>query len=252
MPSGAAALRISERTLLLTTFFFIFTVVSFERYATEQLLPLLLFPLSLGIFLSVPVAPLLKRLSLALPFVLLIALGNPFFDRAPLPFLEWKIARGWFSFVSIQLRFLLTVSSTLVLVCAIGVAGVTRALAELKIPPAFIWQLTLLNRYVALLAAESASVRRAHALRGRRITLGNFPQLAAQLLARCYQRSERIGWAMLCREYSPRLNVQVCAPARPLRLPDILFLAGWGAFFLSTRCFNLPLHLGACFLRALS
>ena len=249
VPSDIPIRRVSERFLLLTTFFFIITVVSFDRYATGQLFPLLVFPLSLGILSSVPATPILRRLLFAIPFALFIGVWNPVFDRTPVFFMGIEVARGWFSFFSIQIRLLLTVSSTLILTGIIGFTGFNRALLELKIPAPFVSQLMFLNRYIEVLVEESRSIQRAYLLRYKRITVGSFAPLMGQLLVRTYHRSERIERAMLYREYSPYSNARVCASSPPLPLWDVLFLAGWGIFFLSARYINLPLLLGDYFLR---
>lgn len=243
--------RVSDRFLLLTTFFFIITVVSFDRYAMGQLFPLLLFPLSLGILSSVPAIVFLRRLIFAIPFALFIGIWNPIFDRTPIFFMGVEVARGWFSFFSIQIRLFLTISSTLILTGIIGFTGFNRALLELKIPAPFVSQLMFLNRYIEVLVEESRSIQRAYMLRCRRITVGSFAPLMGQLLVRTYHRSERIERAMLCREYSPHSHIKACTSSPLLSLLDILFLAGWGFFFLSARYINLPLLLGECFFRVL-
>ena len=241
--------RVSDRILLLTTFFFILTVVSFDPYAVGQLFPLLIFPLSIGALSAMPAIPILRRLIFAIPFVFFIGIWNPIFDRTLVPFMGIEMARGWFSFFSIQIRLLLTVSSTLILTGIIGFTGMNRALLELKIPAAFVSQLMFLNRYMEVLVEESRSIQRAYVLRCKRITMGSFGPLMGQLLVRTYYRSERIERAMLCREYTPYFSIRAGASPAPLSPLDALFLTGWGVFFLSVRCIHIPLLSGEVFLR---
>ena len=249
VPSDTPIRRIADRILLLTTVLFIITVVSFDPYAVGQLFPLLIFPLSIGILSAIPAIPILRRLILAIPFAFFIGIWNPVFDRVAVPFMGLDIARGWFSFFSIHIRFLLTVSSTLILTGAIGFTGINRALSALKIPAAFVSQLMHLNRYMEVLVEESRSIQRAYVLRCQRITMGSFAPLMGQLLVRTYYRSERIERAMRCREYTPSFSTRTDTSSAPLSPLDALFLTGWGIFFLSVRCIHVPLLSGEFFLR---
>jgi len=240
---------LDPRIKLVTTALFVLAVVSFDKYTLSALLPFALFPLALFVRADLPAAQILKKLWLALPFVLFIGIFNPWFDQRPLLQLgPLTITGGWVSFASIMLRSVLTVTAALTLIATTSFTGICMAMEKLGCPRVFALQLLFLYRYLFVLIEEATRLIRARALRsfhGRGRELKVFGSLLGQLLLRSLERAQRIHLAMQCRGFDGEIRMR-----KPLgiRSRDLVFLFGWAAFFAAARTWNLPQQLGSLFL----
>jgi cobalt/nickel transport system permease protein len=246
LAGGSSAIhRLDPRAKVVTALAFVVTVVSFGKYEVSALLPLALYPVALMAAAGLPPVPLLKRLMLAAPFVLMVGLFNPLFDRVPVAHVgPVVLSGGVVSFISILIRFVLTVMAALILVATTGFHGVCHGLGELGVPRVFVVQLLFLYRYIFVLTDEAAHMVRAHAARAvgtRGLSMHTFGTLSGQLLLRALSRAERVHAAMSCRGFDGRVRL-----ARRLRIgaPEAAFVLGWGAFFLLARLCNLSQLLG--------
>jgi cobalt/nickel transport system permease protein len=244
--------RRDPRAKLLVTLLFIVTLVSFDRYRLGAMLPLALYPAVLAAEGLVPARTLWRTLCLAAPFAVLVALANPYFDRAPLLTLGGvEIAAGWVSFGTIVLRVALSVAAGVVLVGGTGMHALCAALARLGAPRVFTAQLLLMHRYVFVLADEAVRLQRAYALRaspGRRLPLALYAPLLGQLLLRAFDRAQRVHAAMLARGFDGQLRL---AESCRWQRRDTAFTALWTAYFVLVRRFDLPQALGTMITGAL-
>ena len=237
------------RALLLVALACIVTTVSFERHTVSALLPLALFPAALAIRAQLPWQLLSRALLLAAPFVLMVGLFNPLFERQTMLWLAgWPISGGWLSLLSILLRAALTISTALVLVASTGMPALCNALTHLRVPPALTLQLWLLYRYLFVLGAEASRMDTARRLRAGtqpQASLATWAALLGQLLLRSVDRAQRLHQAMLARGFAGQL------PGVPMRwnAADTVFVAGWCLFFVAVRAWDLPLLLGTWLLR---
>lgn len=230
---------------LLTTVIFLTVVASFSKYEVSGLFPMFFYPMALIILGELPLSPILHRVVLAMPFVIFIGIFNPLLDRIPFmqigPFL---ISGGWFSFLSILLRFLLAVTAALILVATTGIDAIGRALLQLKVPRVFVIQLLFMYRYLYVLFEEFIRTLRAYSLRsfqGEGIRPKVWGSLLGQLLLRTIDRAQRIYQAMLCRGFDGEIRL-----VRQDKLvgTDIVYFIGWSAFFIAARLVNIPQWLG--------
>jgi len=241
----SAVHRLDPRAKLVTTLIFIVTVVSFDRYTISALLPLALYPVVLIILADLPPSYLLRKLLLAAPFAVCVGIFNPLLDHSPqLQLGAMTISGGWLSFVSILLRFTLSVTAALVLIATTSFTGVCLALERLGAPRAFVLQLLFLHRYLFVLVEEGTRLVRARALRSFRSRghgLRVFGHLIGQLLLRTLDRAQRIHMAMLCRGFDGEIRM-----TRHLRIgrAELCFVVGWSSLFLLLRLVNLPQLLG--------
>jgi len=242
--------RLDSRAKLLVTLLFILAVVSCNRYAVTALLPFFLFPLVVTIRANFPVALILKKVVLVLPFVLLIGSANPFFDQTPLySFGAYTISGGFISLVSLVLRAVLTVSAAVLLVATTGFVEICGALEQFGMPQALVTQLFFMYRYLFVLAEDVVMTSRARQLRSfgsKGMGWRPFASLLAHLLLRSWQRAERIHTAMLARG-----GGWVFRQKQPFHFGsrELLFVAGWGGLFVALRLVNLPLLLGELLIR---
>ncbi|MBF0103448.1 MAG: cobalt ECF transporter T component CbiQ [Desulfobacterales bacterium] len=237
--------RLDPRAKLITTLIYIVMVISYDKYSVSALIPFFIYPLvqiSLG---DLSVKYILKKVLLVSPFAVFIGIFNPLLDRDIL-FQIWNIniSGGWISFFSIMLRFVLTVSSCLILIALTGFNGVCTAIGKLGVPKVFVVQLLFLYRYIFVLTDQSVRMVRAKSLRSfnsNTMDFKTFVSLVGHLLLRTMDRAQRIYLAMCCRGFDGYVPM-----IRPLKMGyrEIGFTLGWSVLFILLRYFNLPLNLG--------
>ncbi|MBU2574251.1 MAG: cobalt ECF transporter T component CbiQ [Elusimicrobia bacterium] len=237
--------RLDPRAKLLTTFLFIVSVVSFNKYEVSALVPFCLYPVFLVAAGKLPAGYLVKKILLVSPFAVLVGVFNPALDRQILFQLgPLGISGGWVSFLSILARFALTVSAALALLSITGINSVCEALLRCGVPKPFVVQLLFLNRYIFALTGEAERMSRARSLRTFRpaaVSFRVFIQLIGNLLLRTMDRAERVYRAMLCRGFDGHIRV---VRFSKIGRREIAFTLGWSVFFSVFRFVNIPLMLG--------
>lgn len=218
--------RLDPRTKLLATLAFIVTVISFPKYEISGLLPFFLFPVLLFTLSDIPVKFILRKVLLVSSFAFFVGIFNPLLDRQIIyVFSSFTISRGWVSFLSIMLKFVLTITSALLLIATTSFPGICHALQKLGMPGIFVAQLLFLYRYIFVLAEEAMRVVRARDMR----SFGNkgkgmktFVSLIGTLFLRTIERAERVYLAMLSRGFTGEIH-----PSRThsFSVTDAAFLA---------------------------
>jgi len=197
--------RLDPRIKLITTLLFLFTVISFPKYEVVALLPFFLFPAVIMTAGDIPLSLILKKVAIVSPFAAFIGIFNPLLDNAQVAVLPGvTLAAGWFSFASIILKFLLTVSAALLLIATTSFPTVCHALRRLGLPAIFVSQLLFLYRYIFVLGEEAMRIVRARDMRSyghKGAGIRIFAQIIGVLLLRTMERSERIYFAMLARGF---------------------------------------------------
>jgi cobalt/nickel transport system permease protein len=230
---------------LLTTGVYLIVVVSFDRYEISSLLPLIFYPVFICAWAELPMKEVLKRIAWAMPFVIGIGIFNPLFDKQIIEFMGITISRGWLTFLSIVIKCVLTVAAGVLLMATTGMERLGMALRMIRVPRVFVLQLLLTYRYISLLMGELARMLRAYALRSpeqKGIKAGAWGPFAGSLLLRSFDRAQRVYAAMCLRGFAGEYHTGAMAG---WSIRDTGFLAGWSAFFLMARCYDLPLLLGS-------
>jgi cobalt/nickel transport system permease protein len=237
--------RLDPRAKVITALAFIVTVVSYDKYDLSGPMPLFIYPVALVAVGNLPPGYLLGKLLLASPFALIIGIFNPLLDRSIVMQIgPAHISGGWISYVSILLRFFLTLSAALILISTTGFNSVCLALGRMKVPQSLTVQFMLLYRYVFVLANEASRTLRAWSLRSvlrKRMPLKVFASVVGQLLIRAIDRAQRVHMAMLSRGFDGEIRL-----LRPLTFgaTDLFFVLGWTGFCVLSRAYNLPQLLG--------
>lgn len=196
--------RLDARAKVVVALAFVVAVMSFDRYAVAPLLPFFAFPVLVAVWAGLPLALVARKVALVVPVALLIALPNPFFDRAAaLDIAGVQVAAGWVSLVSIVLRALLAAAAAVTLVAVTGFPALCGALERLGMPNVLAVQLNFLHRYLTVLGEEALRMTTARELRGdgRRLSLRDHGTLVGRLLVRTWDRAERIHLAMRARGF---------------------------------------------------
>jgi len=232
--------KIDPRAKLITVLFFILTVVSFDKYALSMLVPFIFFPVYLLTAGNIPVIYIVKKIIYVSPFALMIGVFNPLFDQAVLITIgNMGVSGGWISFLSIMMRFALTVSTALALIACTGFNNICFALNRLGAPKIFAVQLLFLYRYIFVLAEEAAKMVRARNLRsfnGKGKGIRSYGPLLGNLLLRTINRAERIHLAMVCRGFDGKIRI---LKKYKFGLKEVLFVVVWISLFLLFRFVNI-------------
>ena len=228
--------RLDPRVKLCVTLLFLLTVISFSKYEIFALLPFFLFPVLLMTLGEIPFMFIFKKVLLVSPFAVFIGIFNPLLDSGQISIVNgYTISAGWLSFISILLKFTLTVSTALLLVATTSFPGVCHALRQLGLPSIFVSQLFFLYRYIFVLMEETVRIVRARNMRsfgdrGKGIKI--FVRIAGTLFLRTVQRAERVYNAMLSRGFQGDM------PALKhfqFKTGDMIFAATVAAFLLIFR-----------------
>ncbi|MCJ7596797.1 MAG: cobalt ECF transporter T component CbiQ [Desulfobacterales bacterium] len=236
---------LDPRVKVVVTLTFIVAVVSFGKHEVSGLMPFFIYPAVLVALADIPVRYLFRKLLIVSPFALMIGLFNPFLDREILVNLgPIGLSGGWISFISIMLRFALTVGAGLILIACTGFNAICHALEKMGAPRVFVIQLLFLYRYLFVLTEEASRMVRARALRsfpGKGMGMRIFGYLVGHLLLRTLDRAHRIHLAMLSRGFDGEIRI-----LRPMRLGmrDLTFLLGWSGLIVAMRFYDLPRLLG--------
>lgn len=237
--------RIDPRAKLMTTFLFILTVVSFGKYTLLALIPFFIYPIFLISAGGVPLMYIFKKILLVSPFAVLLGIFNPIIDRGIIAHAgSISISAGWISFVSMLIRFILTVSAALLFVALTGFNTVCEALTNFGVPRPFVVQLLFFYRYLFVLTDEARRMERARSLRSFHagaMRYKTFIFITGHLLLRTLDRAERMYRSMCCRGFDGHIRMVKSLKAG---WRDFAFVAGWLFLFVIFRFNNVPLRLG--------
>ena len=232
--------RLDPRTKVIATLLFIVTVVSFSKHEIMGLLPFFLFPVLVFSLGNIPVWLILKKVLLVSPFAAFIGIFNPVFDTEPMVTVSGiAVSGGWISFLSVMLRFFLTMTSVLLLIATTSFPGICHALRRLGMPELFTSQLLFLYRYLFVLVEEGMRMVRARdmrSFRGKGQDVRVFVSLVGTLFLRTMERAERIYHAMLSRGFTG--SMRFVRTVR-FRVTDFVLLAAVAAVLYAFRVYDI-------------
>ncbi len=242
---------LDPRVKILVSFAFILFVVSLPKYELSALTPFFIYPVFLLTAGGIPFNAIAKKVLFISPFAVFIGIFNPLLDTAVvMQVFSWSVTGGWISFFSIIVKFILTVSTALLLIAVTSFPGICESLERLRLPKIFVIQLLFLYRYLFVLLQESLTMIRAREARsfgkkGREIK--TFIRLISVLLIRSVERAERIYQAMVSRGFRGEIRV---LKKHKLGYYDILFAAISIAMFYIFRNYDVVNFIGSGLSRA--
>jgi len=243
--------RLDPRVKLVATLLFLFTVISFSKYEISGLLPFFIFPMLLMTIGEIPFMLIFKKILLVSPFAVFIGIFNPLLDSGQIIVGQGlTISAGWISLLSILLKFVLTVSTALLLLATTSFPGVCHGLRQLGLPSLFVSQLSFLYRYIFVLMEETMRIVRARNIRsygkqGKGMKV--FVRIVGTLFMRTVERAERIYFAMLSRGFHgdmPSLK------RFHIKIADVVFGVSVFTFLYVFRFYPVTQILGEFFQRA--
>ena len=216
--------RLDARVKVAATLLFVVMVVSYPKYEVLSLMPFFLFPVLMVSLGDLPALFLVRKVLVVSPFAVCIGILNPLFDPGTVTVLGTTLSAGWISFLSILVKFALTISAALILIATTSFPGVCGALRRFGVPALFVSQLLFLYRYLFVLLEETLRIIRARELRsfgGRGREAKVAVRIIGSLFLRTVERAERIYRAMLSRGFAGDIPV---LRRRGMEAADALFL----------------------------
>lgn len=243
--------QLDARAKLISSVAILMAIVSQDSYAIAALLPLCLYPMVMLVTAEIPVRFMLPKLLLALPFIMLLGILNPFLD-ATVWLTPWGsyVSAGWLSLLSIMLRLLLCVSIAILLLATTGIQRIVAGLQRLAVPNVLTTQIYLLYQFFFIIAQELLVMLNAYQLRHinrqSAIPLQRYQQLLISLFHKTMQRCSRIYQAMLARGFSGELKQFTTTR---WSLLDTVWTLFWCAYGLLCSLYNLPSALTQILMR---
>lgn len=216
-------------------------LISFSRYAVWELAPMAVLPLAMLMLGRVPLWFALRRVLILSPFVAMLCLASPFYDRSPavLALGPWPLALtgGWLTAIDIFVKFTLGILALTAMMCTTPFSLLLEAMRRMKMPRLLVMQLGFLYRYLFVLLDEAMRIRRGRDFRGAALAparrrLAAVGGIVGSLFVRTLERSDRIHVAMCARGYQgePRNLYHLHYHAG-----DFVFLAVVAAYLVACR-----------------
>jgi len=233
--------RLDARAKLAAVLAYSVVLIGFDRYATAALAPMAALPLAMLWFGGVPVRFALRRAAMLCPFLLMLALVCPIYDRSAhdTAFGPWQgtLAGGWLTAANIAIKFVLGILALTALTSTTRFALLLEALRRFGAPRAIVAQLGFLYQYLFVLIDEAMRMRRARDFRGAALApvgrrLAAAGGVVGTLFIRALDRSERIQTAMAARGYRGELH---CLGQLRFAASDAAFLLAVAAYLAACR-----------------
>jgi cobalt/nickel transport system permease protein len=200
----------NHRVSLVLLLLFVLFVISVNKHDITAGIIYAIFPVLLITAGRLPILPILKRLALISPFVLVMAAANPLMD--PAPYIRVNtivISSGMVSGIVILVKSLVTISAVLAFTLSVPFYRICEVLRDFRVPNVFITQLALLYRYSFLLVEEAMAMQKARNLRSfgkKGKDLFTTARLIGALLLRTNSKAERIYRGMIARGFNGELT----------------------------------------------
>ena len=228
--------RIDGRVKFLTVVIFTAFVLSLPPGSFTVLTCYAVGPFTVLVLGKIPLKFVFRQILLISPFILVLALSCPFYDRTAAavalgPFV-WHISAGWLRCFAILGKFIVTMMALIALVSTTRFADLLVAMQKLGTPKILIVQLGFLYRYIFVLIDKAHHILRARAVRKlRRLAPSRELKVAASMIGSLFVRSidtaERINIAMQARGFSGTWPATARLKLRPA---DFIFAAIAAAF----------------------
>jgi len=224
-------------------------LISFNRYCVSVLVPMAILPAVMLWIGRIPVWFAVRRVIILSPFIVMLCLASPLYDRAGMPAAfgpwEFRVTGGWLTAADISLKFTLGILALTALVCTTPFAMLLEGMRRMHMPRLLAMQLGFLYRYLFVLIDEGMRIRRGRDFRGssrapvsrRLLAVGS---IVGSLFVRTLERSDRIHVAMCARGYRGEPH---SLSRLKFTLSDAAFLAGVAVYLLACR-WAYPMILG--------
>lgn len=213
---------------LIVTVLYIVTVVSIGKYNLTSLILLGIYPVILFIAGELSFFTAVKKTRLILPFIMVIGIFNPIFDRELLFYIgKLPVTSGMMSMITLIIKGFLTVFASYLLIATTTIEKICYALRLIHIPEIIVTQILLNYRYISVLLQETNRLTQAYALRApnqKGINIKAWGPLAGQLLIRSIDRAQVVYDSMILRGYTGNFKY---VKERKCSKEDYCYLLAW-------------------------
>jgi len=233
--------RLDCRVKFIAVFVFTAVVVSLSRTSFSILVCYAIGPFTILVLAKIPLRFAFKHVLLVSPFILVLALSCPLYDKSPVaiafgPFF-WNSTVGWMRCFTILGKFVVTMLALICLVSTTRFGDLLTGLQRLGLPKLLVIQLGFLYRYIFVLIDRAQRILRARQVRklrnlGLKAELKIAAAMVGSLLVRSIDTAERINIAMQARGFDGQWR---SLSNLRIRYYDLLFA-------LSAACFILGLY----------
>lgn len=217
----------------IVTILYIGITVSFSGYQLEKLLLMMIYPAVLFIFGELSFADCLRKLRIVLPFICLVGIFNPIFDRQPIYMIgTFVVTSGMISMLTLMLKGILCVLASYLLIATTNIEKICYALRMLHVPAVLVTQILLTYRYISLLLTEAGKIWDAYSLRApgqKGIHFKAWGSLLGGLLLRSMDRASALYDSMLLRGFHGEFRY---GKKDPIQKKDGAYLIFWIVLFI--------------------
>lgn len=196
----------SSPAILLVTLIYLIAVLSVPVESPQRIIWLAAYPVIASEMSGEGYGKLFLQSLWILPFLVLIGIFNPLFDRTVvLSLADIPVSRGWITFTSIIFRGLLSFQAVLLMVKTTGFIDLFNMMRKLGLPAVLTTQLLLSYRYLFVILEEVITMKRARESRGygrKSYPLSMWGRFTGQLLIKSIRRATNIHRAMKARGFT--------------------------------------------------
>jgi cobalt/nickel transport system permease protein len=240
--------KLNATAKLLSTVFYILTVMSFDKYDLSGIIPMLLWPVFMYQMSGINIRTCFYKLRIVLPLVMAVGIFNPLFDREPmLQIGSITISGGVISMLTLMLKGVFCLMASFLLVATTPFDSICASLRRMHVPSMLVTLLLLTYRYVGVMTEELAIMTDAYHLRApgqKGIHVSAWGSFLGQLLLRSMDRAQELYASMLLRGYHQHFHY---AYHIPFRGKDAAYLIGSCAFFVLIKWFDVSQLIGGLF-----
>jgi len=238
--------RLDSRVKLIITLLFTAVVISLPKTSVSILVCYAVGPFAALVLAGIPLRFVGKQILIVSPFVLILALSCPLYDKTPVavafgPF-GWKTTLGWMRCFTILAKFAVTMMALIALVSTTKFADLLTGLQKLALPKILVIQLAFIYRYIFVLIDRVHHILRARQIRklknlGFKKELKTASAMVGSLLVRSIDTAENISIAMQGRGFSGKWHSM---KELQIRQADYIFAAITAVFMFGLYFFIRP------------
>lgn len=207
--------RLDSRVKLISTIVFSLCVLSVRQTSVSILFCYAIGPFAMLVISGVPLKIVAKHIIVVSPFIAAVAVSSIFYDRNPVniefgPF-QWNMTAGTLRCFSIVGKFIITVSTLVLLAATTRFNDLLAAMRQFAVPKLMITQLSFLWRYIFMLIDRATHMLRARAGRklvylGIKKEIAVAASMAGSLLMSSVNTANRVNMAMLSRGFDGNIR----------------------------------------------
>jgi cobalt/nickel transport system permease protein len=208
---------------IITLSIFIVMLISVNKYNIVNILLLTSFTVFLINISPLNYFTIVKFILILSPFILMIIIFNPMFDKKILQIGLYTINAGYISAITTFLKFANTTAVSLLIVASTNFFHLSAAFSKLKIPKYVSLQFILMYRFIFLFISDVINTIESIKSRGmitNKISFNHMKGIVSTFFMRALFRGEEVYDAMLSRGF----DINTIKLEQKISKRDILFL----------------------------